>query len=466
MDSLLDYIPIVGDLYRAGKMGWKVGSLLGDYWYGDNQTLTKGVEHLNNAIDSDNPLITKAEAEKAITLFNQSECDKKYQLALICYLRSHCYYLIAISNIVIGNNDVKKNFNNAISDLNSVCEVEATLLTTKKDTILELQEEAKSHILEIKDVKDNWIKLDKEKHPWKYRLRWIILVIILVGLGICVFMYTKETSSEYEQASLRNSYTNNDNYETDENEDIKLNEIQEEPTTYKIKYFVKGDTPHNNLYANINGQEYEIPIPGDICIDIITQGDFDNDGINDVLVKDIVACYGNACGDSFFFVCYKGEGDFKISEEFGSNIYEEPIVENWNDNKSVILIYFDRDKILTRKDRYICEKGAAVKVESIKMDKANAIKEIIASDFHDGNEEATLRLTIDLDENGIEDYIDCKYWQRCDAVVYSIILNGEDLGECNTGVYRIGVANSKTNGMHDLIWNGNTIIKWDGEKYE
>ena len=45
MDGLLDYIPIIGDLYRAGKMGWKVGSLLSDYWYGDNQTLTKGVEH-------------------------------------------------------------------------------------------------------------------------------------------------------------------------------------------------------------------------------------------------------------------------------------------------------------------------------------------------------------------------------------------------------------------------------------
>lgn len=466
MDSFFDYIPIVGDLYRAGKMGWKVGSFLGDYWYGDNQTLTKGVEHLNNAIDSDNPSITKVEAEKAVTLFNQSESDKKYQLAFIYYLRSHCYYLIAISNIAIGNDDIKKNFNNAISDLNSVCEIETTLLTTKKDTILELQAEAKSLILEIKDVKDKWLKYDKEQHPWKYRLRWIIPMILFVGIGICVFLFTKDTNSDYDQTGLPEKLSNKIVYETDESEDVKQDEIQEEAITYNVEYFVKGDTPHEKLYANVNGKEFEIPIPDDICIDIIEQGDFDNDGIRDVLVKDIVACYGNACGDSFFFVCYKGEGGFKISEEFGSDIYDEPVVENWNDNKSVTLTYFDRDEILTRKDRYICEDGTAVKVESLKMDKANAIKEIIASDFHDGNEETTLRLTYDLDENGIEDYIDCRYWLRWDAVLYTIILNGEDLGECNTGVYRVGVANSKTNGMHDLIWNGNTIKKWDGEKYE
>ena len=202
--------------------------------------------------------------------------------------------------------------------LNSVCEVETTLLTTKKDTILELQAEAKSHILEIKGIKDKWQKYDKEQHPWKYRLRWIIPLILLVGIGLCVFLYTKETNSDYEQTKLLENYTNNDDYETDENEDVKRDEIQEEPPTYKIKYFVMGDTPHKNLYADVNGQELEIPITDDICIDIITQGDFDNDGINDVLVKDIVACYGNACGDSFFFVCYKGEEGFKISEEFCS----------------------------------------------------------------------------------------------------------------------------------------------------
>lgn len=253
MDSLLDYIPIVGDLYRAGKMGWKVGSLLGDYWYGDNQTLTKGVEHLNNAIDSDNPSITKVEAEKAITLFNQSESDKKYQLAYIYYLRSLCYYLIAISNIVIGNNDVKKNFNNAISDLNSVCEIETTLLTTKKDTILQLQAEAKSHILEIKDVKDKWLRYYKEQHPWKYRLRWIIPIIIFICLGIFALLsYENATINDYEKDNIEEGVVIDETDEVDEADgDIELN--IEDTRLDDLNSNNESDVPHeyqNNFYVN------------------------------------------------------------------------------------------------------------------------------------------------------------------------------------------------------------------------
>lgn len=446
--SVLDYIPVIGDIYRYGKVGYNIGSWLannGDSY--NNDVLSNMANYTNQAANSDNILEAYDFIQKAYEQVRRVNFDrcKKYQVALFFYLAARIEHIHALCQCYIYQDDLKelksvgKTFSQAKKYCNKVWEIDKTILTSNRSMIDEIRKASTEKKKEINESRNRWEKqyraLDKRLHPWKYRLMWLIPLILLGVLGIVTLV------------------------------DIKLNEIQEEPTTYKIEYFVKGDTPHNNLYANVNEQELEIPIPGDICIDIVAQGDFDNDGINDVLVRDIVACYGNACGDSFFFVCYKGEGEFKISEKFGECIYEEPIIANWKDYKSVTITYADEDAILMIKDRYICEKGAAVKVESIKIDKANAIQEVIRSDFFNRNNDSTLRLTIDLDENGIEDYIDCKLWPRGNALSYSIILNGEDLMESNTG-FRIGVANSKTNGMHDLILDVNEIIKWDGEKYE
>ena len=74
-------------------------------------------------------------------------------------------------------------------------------------------------------------------------------------------------------------------------------------------------------------------------------------------------------------------------------------------------------------------------------------------------------MSYDLDGNGEMDYFECRYWDRWDALLFDIILNGNRLGCDNNGVSRVGVLSTKTNGMHDIIYNENDIVKWNGTEY-
>ena len=224
---------------------------------------------------------------------------------------------------------------------------------------------------------------------------------------------------------------------------------------------------YHELYAKVDGYHYKIEIEDEICFTILAQDDFDGDGITDALIENIQACGGNAVGNSFFFVSYNGNGYFSISNSFGNNVWEEPIIEIWKGEKSVVIIDtnegLNKDKDNSIKERYILKQGDAIRVESSKKNSIVVLQEIRSSDFHNGKEQEVIRMRFDLDNNGI---IECKYWERWDALNFEIILNGEYLDLSGTyGVSRIGIGAGITNGMHDLICSDDEIIKWDGNTY-
>ena len=239
-----------------------------------------------------------------------------------------------------------------------------------------------------------------------------------------------------------------------------------------IEYYTKGGDDglfDDELYAKVDGYEYKIDIPKDMCILVAAQEDFDGDGYVDALIEDVQACGGNAMGNAFFFVSYSGNGYFSISNSFGNNVWEDPVVEDWNGQKTVVIIDvnvgFNQDKDYNSKERYILKQGNAVRVESSKKNSIVALQEIRASDFHNGRENNTIRMSYDLDENGEEDVFECTYWDRWDNLCFKIILNGNTLDYSDYGVSRVGVLSSKTKGMHDLVCNENDIIKWNGKEY-
>ena len=226
---------------------------------------------------------------------------------------------------------------------------------------------------------------------------------------------------------------------------------------------------YNNLYAKVDGYEYKIDIPSDMCMDIVAQEDFDGDGIKDALIENIQACGGNAIGSSFFFVKYTGTGFFTITNEFGNNVNETPKIERWNGKLSVLIIDcnegYNTERNVELRERFVLQQGRAVRVESSKKNSITTIKEISVQDFHNGKENETISMTYDLDGNGIMDQIDCTYWDRWDALLFNITVNGKQT-EYHTGYSRIGITENKTNGFHDLICGDNTIYRWSGEVYE
>ncbi|MCC8172007.1 MAG: hypothetical protein LIP00_09540 [Parabacteroides sp.] len=249
-------------------------------------------------------------------------------------------------------------------------------------------------------------------------------------------------------------------------------EIQDNPI--RIEFYGRNSANpdsylSNEIYAKVDGYEYKIDLDPDECYTVQNQQDFDNDGVKDALICHVQACGGNAAGDSYFFIKYNGTGYFSISNEFGNNVWEEPLIENWNGQPSVVIIDtntgFNTDSKLTLKERYILKQGNAVRVESSKKQAIRAIQEIRNSDFHNGKEEEYIHMTYDLNEDGKDESISCHYWDRWDALLFDIAIDGF-IYECNTGYTRIGILESTTNGYHDLIAGDDDIFKWDGTQYK
>lgn len=301
------------------------------------------------------------------------------------------------------------------------------------------------------DLKNRFLKSRSNNY------RWGIVLFVLIILSVLCFLYLKRDRS-----------INSLNETTADS--LGRKDVME--STVDITYFGKkneGELFFNKLYAKVDGYDYQIDIPEDICFDIEAQIDFDKDGMKDALITNIQACGGNAIGNSFFFVSYTGGGFFNISNSFGNSVWDDPVIEDWKEQKSVVIFDnndgFNTEKNYSSKERYVLKQGKAVRVEFAKKNSIVASQEVKASDFHNGKEEETIRMNYDLDGNGEMDYFECRYWDRWDALLFDIVLNGNRLGCDNNGVSRVGVLSTKTNGMQDLICNENDIIKWNGSEY-
>lgn len=225
---------------------------------------------------------------------------------------------------------------------------------------------------------------------------------------------------------------------------------------------------HSHLYAKVDGYEYEIDVPHDQCYQLESQQDFDGDGVDDLLVRNVQACGGNGLGDSFFFVKYDGNGFFSVSKDFGRNVWADIEIEDWNGTKSVVIYDsntgFNNESEVVLKERYVLKQGDAVRVESSKQQGLSAIKEIKNTDFKGKDDSEVITMDYDLNGDGIDDEISCSFWPRWGAILTTVTINGVDYVS-HSGVKRVGVLNSETNGYHDLVLGNNSVYKWDGKKY-
>jgi len=187
MDDIIDYIPVAGDIYRAAKFGWKLGSIANDLMYGHNQLLQRAYNYLQASIKSESIRDTKRNAEYALQLLKKCDDSKKYQMAYKYTMQSQCHYLLACCNMTLDEGSVKSEFRKAIWKLRELSWIEVTWFTTNADTIRELQAEGEDYKMQIIEAKREWTQQDKKRHPWKYMRWWIISVIFIIF--IIFFMY-------------------------------------------------------------------------------------------------------------------------------------------------------------------------------------------------------------------------------------------------------------------------------------
>lgn len=252
----------------------------------------------------------------------------------------------------------------------------------------------------------------------------------------------------------------------------------EQKSTVKINYYAVNEgntiTLPSGLYAQMGNKKYTI-IPENMengrCMQVFDSLDFDQDGYEDALITHIWACGGNGSPNAFFFCSYSKDGTFRLSEEFGES-WDDPLIEMWNGKPSVKVISNLQGmttEMAERTERFILENGRAVRVEYKETQLLPAIVELKSADFteKDKEEDREKKIYFDLDGDGKKDKISGRYWERWGSMLWDIrfgtgkYARTEDEGSRK----RIGVLNSKTKGVHDIVLDLDDVMVWDGEKY-
>lgn len=205
------------------------------------------------------------------------------------------------------------------------------------------------------------------------------------------------------------------------------------------------------------------------CLLLEDVQDFNTDGYDDALMVNVQACGGNMIGNTFFFVFYDGV-TFQRSQDFGYS-WIGATVESW---QGMLTVYtegnnaggntHDEERI---QQRHILRDGQAVKVWEYISQELPTLVELRSSAFDDETYQAsdTIDFSYDLNQDGRQEIISCHLWMRWGALMCEVAFaDGTtiSLPSCK----RIGVLESISNGMHELVCGDETLIVWRDNGYK
>jgi hypothetical protein len=246
---------------------------------------------------------------------------------------------------------------------------------------------------------------------------------------------------------------------------------QVKPEHGKIAYQIEEDSDGfaKQVVAKLNGQTYiVVPFSDKKCLNITDQRDYDGDGWQDALIEDITACGGNGSQNQFFFISFNGKGRFRQTEPFGYTT-EPPSIQKYLNQWSVLVESnsegVNTNPAMNKLERFILTFGRAFMVESSEVKSIQAIKEITAPEVS-SEMETKLLLEYDLNSDGELDQILGSLWGRWGRIMWSVEMSsGEVAPQNDYSCKRLGVLESVTKGVHDLVCDQDTILRWNGGVY-
>ena len=246
----------------------------------------------------------------------------------------------------------------------------------------------------------------------------------------------------------------------------------------KVKYLIKKDDKNYSmvtaLFAEVNGQPYEIiSLKDEQCFVIESQKDFDKNGGIDVLLS-YNLCGGNGAGNSFSVILNYGDGHFQ-EKEIPEGSWGSAIVKKWEDRWSILIEnspdgvgHTDLEKT---EFTYVVDNNGNIKeIVNAKKFKLFAEVEVYSSELnHDLDYNKfdfdNKKIVYDLNDDGKNEYIRFKYWERWGAMMSYIVLPDGSEQDLHAGCKRVGILKSKTQGMHDIVCNHSDLFKWNGKQY-
>lgn len=174
MDEIFEYVPIVSDIFRSIKYGYKIGSFIGELWYGEaNDDISNAYEELDKAIQLSGVSRYTALAD-VYTKLSNCNCDKKFKIALVLYGSVICQFLAGAEAVKFEDDNPLKYLRRCKKHASALYNLETSFMTAKKETIRELQR----HTLNIVPIIDSsykkYVISIKSIYPWRYFFRWII----------------------------------------------------------------------------------------------------------------------------------------------------------------------------------------------------------------------------------------------------------------------------------------------------
>ena len=245
----------------------------------------------------------------------------------------------------------------------------------------------------------------------------------------------------------------------------------------KIRYFTKpGNTSVPSiLWATFNGKTTAPMGHKETCQQIVDQRDFDGDGYRDALVMANSACSDILFPNDFFFVSALPDGRFVVAALADS--HKEAMIEKWKGQWSVVVVSdntganLERPLEITR--RFVLKAGRAVKVEQHRRKEIDALVNMRSEDFRSevyltdppAAEPPPHTLEYDLDGDGRADTISGTINEIYGIIMWTVTFADGKQFSSKVGCRRIGVLATTTNGVHDLVCNQDSVLRWDGTKY-
>ena len=217
------------------------------------------------------------------------------------------------------------------------------------------------------------------------------------------------------------------------------------------------------LVASVNGQDYwitdgedpssDFPLAEMVVMNIKEQGDFDADGFQDVLFS--ANAGGNSSIPRYYVASHMGDSFFHVSSAEGLQTYASYQLIDVGKGVRQFKVHYsyggaDHTNRVDGYGIYELRYGKLRRIASVTNHaKIPVLLEIRSSRFLDKLEQS---FEFDMDGDGKLDVLNCRYWKRWGDIACNVELSLYGKISQSWGADQIGVALSKTNGVHDLVY--------------
>jgi hypothetical protein len=253
--------------------------------------------------------------------------------------------------------------------------------------------------------------------------------------------------------------------------------VAEGSASYRILKREYADTMGTDkLLGTVGGQDYWITNIGDAApvssmeahsyVKLLEVEDLDNDGYNDALIS--IQAGGNGSAPIYYVAAHMGGGMFSVTTakhlySYGGyellpqldgtsmlKVFQSEAGVGLHDRTDGIAIYrlnFGQLQLVSHVTNH-AQIPTLLKIRSVDLAKVGKA----TYDF-------------DLDSDGQDDEIICNYWERWGAMRCGFSMTRHGYVEYPIGVHHLGIAETSTAGVFDIVTDWVNLSKYDGETF-